>query len=74
MEIEEAILGITDLIAIVVTHKWNTNLLSKYDAVIFMKDVTITENGPFTQEVVNTFNHFKKEKAYPNEKLTKELI
>lgn len=39
-----------------------------------MKDVTITENGPFTQEVVNTFNHFKKKKAYPNEKLTKELI
>ncbi|MCT6895227.1 MAG: ABC transporter ATP-binding protein/permease [Bombilactobacillus mellifer] len=48
-EIEEAILKIADLTAIVVTHKLNPNLLSKYDAVIFMKDGTITENGPFEE-------------------------
>lgn len=48
-EIEEAILKIADLTAIVVTHKLNPNLLSKYDAIIFMKDGTITENGPFEE-------------------------
>ena len=45
--IENTILGIEDLTAIVVTHKLNPNLLKKYDAVIFMKDGSVTEQGSY---------------------------
>ena len=46
-EIENAILEVADLTAIVVTHKLNPNLLKRYDAIIFMKEGTITEIGSF---------------------------
>lgn len=46
-EIENAILEVADLTAIVVTHKLNPNLLKIYDAIIFMKEGTITEIGSF---------------------------
>ena len=48
-EIENAILAVKDLTAIVVTHKLNPNLLQKYDAIIFMKDGTITEEGSYDE-------------------------
>ena len=47
--IENAILEIKDLTSIVVTHKLNSNLLQKYDAIIFMKDDTITEEGSYEE-------------------------
>lgn len=46
-EIENAILEVADLTAIVVTHKLNPNLLKRYDAIIVMKEGTITEIGSF---------------------------
>ena len=46
-EIENAILEVADLTAIVVTHKLNPNLLKRYDTIIFMKEGTITEIGSF---------------------------
>ena len=48
-EIENAILEVADLTAIVVTHKLNPNLLKRYDAIIFMKEGTITEIGSFVE-------------------------
>lgn len=48
-EIENAILEVADLTAIVVTHKLNPNLLKRYDKVIFMKEGTITEIGSFVK-------------------------
>lgn len=48
-EIENAILEVVDLTAIVVTHKLNPNLLKRYDAIIFMKEGTITEIGSFVE-------------------------
>ena len=47
--IENAILEIKDLTSIVVTHKLNPNLLQKYDAIIFMKDDTVTEEGSYEE-------------------------
>lgn len=47
--IENAILEIKDLTSIVVTHKLNPNLLQKYDAIIFMKDGTVTEEGSYEE-------------------------
>lgn len=48
-EIENAILEVADLTAIVITHKLNPNLLKRYDAIIFMKEGTITEIGSFVE-------------------------
>ena len=46
-EIENSILKIQDLTALVVTHKLNEAILKKYDRIIFMKDGIIVEDGPF---------------------------
>jgi len=46
-EIENSILKIRDLTALVVTHKLNEAILKKYDRIIFMKDGIIVEDGPF---------------------------
>ena len=46
-EIENSILKIQDLTAIVVTHKLNEAILKKYDRIIFMKDGIIVEDGIF---------------------------
>ena len=46
-EIENSILKIQDLTAIVVTHKLNEAILKKYDRIIFMKDGIIVEDGSF---------------------------
>ena len=47
-EIENSILKIQDLTAIVVTHKLNEAILKKYDRIIFMKDGVIVEDGSFS--------------------------
>ena len=47
-EIENSILDIQDLTAIVVTHKLNENILKKYDRILFMKDGVIVEDGSFS--------------------------
>lgn len=46
-EIENSILDIQDLTALVVTHKLNENILKKYDRILFMKGGVIVEDGPF---------------------------
>ena len=46
-EIENSILKIRDLTALVVTHKLNETILKKYDRILFMKDGVIVENGSF---------------------------
>ena len=46
-EIENSILNIQDLTALVVTHKLNENILKKYDRILFMKDGVIVEDGSF---------------------------
>ena len=47
-EIENSILKIQDLTALVVTHKLNEAILKKYDRIIFMKDGVIVEDGSFS--------------------------
>ena len=46
-EIENSILDIQDLTALVVTHKLNENILKKYDRILFMKAGVIVEDGSF---------------------------
>lgn len=46
-EIENSILNIQDLTALVVTHKLNENILKKYDRILFMKGSVIVEDGSF---------------------------
>ena len=47
-EIENSILKIQELTALVVTHKLNETILKKYDRIIFMKDGIIVEDGSFS--------------------------
>ena len=46
-EIENSILDIQNLTALVVTHKLNENILKKYDRILFMKAGVIVEDGSF---------------------------
>ncbi|WP_308556825.1 ABC transporter ATP-binding protein, partial [uncultured Lactobacillus sp.] len=46
-EIENSILDIQDLTALVVTHKLNETILKKYDRILFMKGGVIVEDGSF---------------------------
>lgn len=46
-EIENSILNIQDLTALVVTHKLNETILKKYDRILFMKGGVIVEDGSF---------------------------
>ena len=46
-EIDNSILDIQDLTALVVTHKLNENILKKYDRILFMKGGVIVEDGSF---------------------------
>ena len=46
-EIENSILDIQDLTALVVTHKLNETILKKYDRILFMKGGIIVEDGSF---------------------------
>ena len=46
-EIENSILDIQDLTALVVTHKLKENILKKYDRILFMKAGVIVEDGSF---------------------------
>ena len=46
-EIENSILDIQDLTALVVTHKLNENILKRYDRILFMKGGVIVEDGSF---------------------------
>ena len=48
-EIENSILKIQDLTALVVTHKLNELILKKYDRILFMKDGGIIEDGSFDE-------------------------
>lgn len=47
-EIESSILDIQNLTALVVTHKFNENILKKYDRILFMRDGVIVEDGSFS--------------------------
>ena len=49
IEIENSILKIQNLTALVVTHKLNELILKKYDRVLFMKDGGIVEDGSFDE-------------------------
>ena len=46
-EIENSILDIQDLTALVVTHKLNETILKRYDRILFMKAGVIVEDGSF---------------------------
>ena len=46
-EIENSILKIRDLTALVITHKLNETILKKYDRILFMKDGVIVEDDSF---------------------------
>ena len=46
-EIENSILDIQNLTALVVTHKLNENILKRYDRILFMKNGVIVEDGSF---------------------------
>ena len=46
-EIENSILKIQDLTALVVTHKLNETILKKYNRILFMKNGVIVEDGSF---------------------------
>lgn len=46
-EIENSVLNIKDLTALIITHKLNQSLLQKYDQIIFMKNGKIVESGHF---------------------------
>ena len=46
-EIENSILKIQDLTALVVTHKLNKSMLKKYNRILFMKNGVIVEDGSF---------------------------
>ena len=46
-EIENSILEIQDLTALVVTHKLNDTILKKYNRILFMKNGVIVEDGSF---------------------------
>ena len=48
-EIENSILKIQDLTALVVTHKLNELILKKYDRILFMKDGAIVEDSSFDE-------------------------
>ena len=48
-EIENSILKIQDLTALVVTHKLNELIWKKYDRILFMKDGSIVEDGSFDE-------------------------
>ena len=47
-EIENSILDIQDLTALVVTHKLNEDILKRYDRILFMKAGVIVEDGSFS--------------------------
>ena len=49
IEIENSILKIQNLTALVVTHKLNELILKKYDRILFMKDGGIVEDGSFDE-------------------------
>lgn len=46
-EIENSILEIQDLTALIVTHKLNETILKKYNRILFMKNGVIVEDGSF---------------------------
>lgn len=52
-EIEQAILSIKDLTAIVITHKLNEEVLSNYDKIYVLKGGRLLESGNFNTLMVN---------------------
>ena len=58
-EIENSILKIQDLTALVVTHKLNEAILKKYDRIIFMKDGVIVEDGSFDDLIYREGEFYK---------------
>ena len=58
-EIENSILQVQDLTALVVTHKWNEAILKKYDRIIFMKDGVIVEDGSFDDLIYREGEFYK---------------
>ena len=58
-EIENSILDIQDLTALVVTHKLNETILKKYDRILFMKDGVIVEDGYFSDLMIRRGEFYK---------------
>lgn len=56
-EVEEAILSLSGITRIVVTHKYNGEILKKYDEIIVLKDGIIEEMGPF-EKLLNANGYF----------------
>lgn len=52
-EIEQAILSIKDLTAIVITHKLNEEVLSNYDKIYVLKGGRLLESGNFNTLMSN---------------------
>ena len=58
-EIENSILKIQDLTALIVTHKLNENILKRYDRILFMKAGVIVEDGSFSDLMVRRGEFYK---------------
>ncbi|MCR3760592.1 ABC transporter ATP-binding protein/permease [Clostridium felsineum] len=56
-EVENAILNLKGLTKIIVTHKFNEEIMKKYDKIIVLRDGNIAEMGKF-QELMEQKNHF----------------
>lgn len=56
-EIEDAILNLKDLTRIVVTHKFNEDIMKRYDEIIVIRDGKVAEYGDF-QELMRERKYF----------------
>ena len=56
-EIEDAILNLKDLTRIVVTHKFNEDIMKRYDKIIVIRDGKVAEYGDF-QELMRERKYF----------------
>ena len=56
-EVEEAILSINGITRVVVTHKYNADILKKYDGIIVLKDGLVEETGSF-DELIEAKGYF----------------
>lgn len=55
--VENAILNINDITRIIVTHRFNENIMKKYDEIIVMNKGSIIERGTF-DELINGRGYF----------------
>lgn len=50
--IEDSLLNINDITCLVVTHRYNSELLSRYDNIVVLKDGKLCEIGTFDELMI----------------------